>query len=327
MGAITTTRRLPRYTRAHRQVSCALTVRDLDILALVASMRMASSDHVRALISGSSQNILRRLQKLFHVGFLDRIRAPQRKEGGSAPMIYAATNKGLRELQKAGRWEETITATDLNAQNRDLHDLSVHHQVLISHIRSVLTAACQRQGDTRLVFWREGRDLYDRVDVALDGGYARLPVAPDAFFALQDAKGRMHCLLEADRGTMTVRRFTLKLKAYAAYWQERKHVEKFGIQYFRVLSVTTSPIRARNLAAAAERERDVKDLARMFLFTDESRFSLERPETIFDKIWMMPGLPDAVSIAGAASPTTTPHPEDLPMTQHPDSDKGAGRGG
>ena len=35
------------------------------------------------------------------------------------------------------------------------------------------------------------------IEVALPDTYAQLPVAPDGFFALQDAKGRLHFCVEA----------------------------------------------------------------------------------------------------------------------------------
>ncbi len=53
----------------------------------------------------------------------------------------------------------------------------------------------------------------------------------------------MYFFLEADRGTMTLKRFTLKLKGYAAYWGEKKHEDRFGIRYFRVHIVTMSAVR------------------------------------------------------------------------------------
>ena len=84
---------------------------------------------------------------------------------------------------------------------------------------------------------------------------------------------------------MTVKRFHLKLQAYAAYWQEGKHKEKFGIRNFRVLTVTTSPSRQSNLVARAAADHEVSKLSRMFLFTDESRLPLADPEQIFESIW------------------------------------------
>ncbi len=296
----TTPRRLPRYKRVQREVDFALTPRDLEILALVESFRLATSAHIASLTRGSNQGILRRLQKLYHAGFLDRLRPDRTSDGGSAKMVYAVTNKGIRELQKRGFVKEP-TKTDWNYKNRSLDTLYMRHTLLIAHIRAVLTAACASHPDFQLLFWKEGRELYDTIEVALLRGYTPVPVYADAFFSLQDAKGRMHFMLEADRGTMTIKRFTLKLKAYAAYWQERRHEEKFGIRYFRVLTITTSAVRMRNLIAAARKEDDVRKIARMFLFTEEEKLSLECPESIFEHVWAEPTIQEPVSILGGGN--------------------------
>jgi hypothetical protein len=83
----------------------------------------------------------------------------------------------------------------------------------------------------------------------------KLGVIPDRVFALEfaDQNGktnRIHFFLEADRGTMPVTRrhlsqtsFLRKLLAYEATWSQSIHRTKFGINRFRVLTVTTSPAR------------------------------------------------------------------------------------
>ena len=122
--------------------------------------------------------------------------------------------------------------------------------------------------------------------MALPHGYAQLPVAADAFFTLRDAKGRTHYFVEADRGTMTLERFTRKLIAYAEYDKAEKHKDKFGIRKFRVLTVTSSAVRIQNLMQAAKEAEAVRKApATMFLFTTEEQLKLVRPETIFEKIW------------------------------------------
>ncbi len=298
METMTTTRkRLPRYRRAQREVALALTRRDLEILSLVESFRLMTSAHIQALADGSKQGVLRRLQKLYHAGHLDRLRPERNDGGGSEKMVYAIANKGIRALQKAGLVTEVI-GTDWNAQNRQLRQESIRHRLLISHTRAVLTAACRTSSGVELLSWKEGREIYDAIEVALPQGYARVPVAADAFFSLRDAKGRMHFFLEADRGTMTVKRFVLKLKAYAAYWRERKHERKFGIQYFRLLTVTTSAARAANLARAAGREDDVRPLGRMFLFAPEHMISLDDPASVLRKIWTTPADREPHAILG-----------------------------
>lgn len=103
-------------------------------------------------------------------------------------------------------------------------------------------------------------------------------------------------MIEADRGSMQTKRFTLKLKAYAAYWEAKKHKEKFKIERFRVLTVTTSAARCQNLMKAAGAQDDVRKLAKMFLFTTEEQLALERPQTIFEKIWTAPASDEPCSI-------------------------------
>ncbi len=282
----TSASRLPRYTRADADLSFALTDRDLDILALVESFRLASSDHILALTAGSRQGILRRLQKLFHAGLLDRLHPEMKNGGGSEKMIYAVTNRGIRELEKRGKLEKS--KTDWNAANRDLHSLTIHHTLLISHIRAVLTLACRKTG-VALRFWRdEGPGISDSIEVAGSDGYVRVPVAPDGYFGLQDPKGRTQYFLEADRGTMTVKRFLSKLQAYAAYWRERRHETRFGIRYFRVLTVTTSAARRDNLMAAAVSKWELERMARMFLFAEDAALDLSKPESVFEPIWSTP---------------------------------------
>lgn len=322
--------RFPRYTRRDADVSLALTPRDLSILQEVESFRLLTSEHIQALTPGSNQAILRRLHKLFHAGYLDRLAPRFVQNGGSAKMIYAITNKGAATLQKEGLLKE-VSTTDRNAANRNLHDFSVHHRLLISHIRAMFVLACQgnafRQNtfhvstsnatisqhcqltpspgprgsanNIQLLFWREGREIQDTIEVALPDKYAQFPVAPDAFFSLQDAQGRhAHFFSEADRGTMTVKRFTRKLVAYAAYWKAKRHTEKFKIKHFRVLTVTSSALRCKNLTRAAAAAPHVRERARLFLFTSEDKLTLQDPASVFDKIWTMPGSEAPCSILG-----------------------------
>ncbi|MBZ5545580.1 MAG: replication-relaxation family protein, partial [Acidobacteriia bacterium] len=158
--------RHPRFKRAPSMHECALTSRDLDILACVESYRLLSSEHLQALIPGSAQGLLRRLQKLFHAGYLDRLLPRRVAAGGSARMVYAITNRGIRALAEHGRLEDP-SQTDWNANNRSLHDLSIRHALLVSQVRAVMELAAATRSNLRLLFWREGHDLQDAVEVSL----------------------------------------------------------------------------------------------------------------------------------------------------------------
>ena len=289
--------RLPRYRR-DKTVACAVTTRDLEILRIVSVFRLVSSEHLQLLVAGSAQGILRRLQRLFHAGYLERIRPQFVWGGGSKKMVYALTNKGVQTLHKEGLIQNAAK-TDLNAQNRDLHDPFIEHRLLVSHVRAVLTAACANHPEFKLITWREGREITDTIEVRLPSPYAKLPVAADGFFSIRDAQGRTHYFLEADRGTMNVERFIRKLIAYAAYQQAERHKEKYGIKHFRVLTVTSSNTRLENFVRAVGRTQSLRRApSTMFLFTTEAKLSLSRPETIFEKIWTRPGAAEPCSILG-----------------------------
>jgi len=70
--------------------------RDIQIIRLVYGFRFLDSDEIKAVIDGSGQVILRRLQRLFHHGFLDRPPAQQALYPLSGPqkMVYALGDRG-----------------------------------------------------------------------------------------------------------------------------------------------------------------------------------------------------------------------------------------
>jgi hypothetical protein len=180
--------------------------------------------------------------------------------------------------------------TDLNSQNKEIGDLYIAHTLLVSRVRTVLTAACASHPEFKLLAWREGKEIMDTIEVALPTTYAQLPVAADSFFSIRDAQGRTHYFLEADRGTMTLERFTRKLIAYAAYDKAEKHKDKFGIRKFRVLTVTTGAARMQHLMRAATEAEEVRKApATMFLFATEKDLPLSSPESVLTKIWTVPG--------------------------------------
>ena len=233
-------------------------------------------------------------------------------------MVYAITNRGAQTLHKEGLINNP-SKTDRNAQNRELGDIHIAHTLLVSHIRAAFTLACQVKPEMEFLFWREGRQLLDRIEVTLPDTYAKVPVAPDGFFGLRDAKGRSNFFVEADRGTMTLERFTRKLQAYAAYFRQKKHEKKFGITFFRVLTVTSSDARRRNLIASAEAADDLRRMKKMFLFTTEEKLSLARAESVFETIWTVPASKEPQMLFGQALSENPNHKENVTMQQSPNA--------
>jgi hypothetical protein len=119
----------------------------------------------------------------------------------------------------------------------------------------------------------------------------KLGILPDRVFALEIPDGggkhqRRYFFLEADRGTMPVKRrnlsqtsFYRKLIAYEATWSQNLHRTRFGFNRFRVITVTTSTGRRNSLVdACSELERGHG----LFLFADHSILSGD----IFYSAWL-----------------------------------------
>ncbi|MFY9826270.1 MAG: replication-relaxation family protein [Thermoanaerobaculia bacterium] len=91
--------RRPRFERSPIR-PMVLTPRDLEILRAVHRHRLLRSTHLIALSDGSRQTTLRRLQLLFHHGYLDR---PSMQldwyARGSEPLVYALGSRGAELLE------------------------------------------------------------------------------------------------------------------------------------------------------------------------------------------------------------------------------------
>ncbi len=280
--------RLPRFKRVAEIAPIQLTGRDREIIRQVYRHRFLRSSHIVALIGGSRQQISRRLQRLFHHGYLERPRSQidYFHKGGSQHIVYGVGIHGSRLLQQ----EESLSSRrDAgNADNRTIGRLFLEHALLTSDVMVALELACRRNGRVRLLnseelslpeaTRRQSEPFHWTVSL---GNRAKLGLIPDRVFGLEfldqpAGRNRAFYFLEADRGTMPVSRRTLasssfarKLLAYEATWQQNLHQTRFGFHRFRVVTVTTSAERAKNLAAAAARLERGHGL---FLFTDAGAF-------------------------------------------------------
>src|SRR3989344_7019410 len=94
--------RLPRFKRASTIPVIVLTARDREMIDLVHRHRLLRSSHILALIGNSSQHLLRRLQLLYHHGFLERPRAQldYYHRGGSREIVYVLGSSGAALLKR-----------------------------------------------------------------------------------------------------------------------------------------------------------------------------------------------------------------------------------
>lgn len=278
---------LPRFVRhRHRKPAFVLQERDRELVRLVSQHRVISSDDLQLLIAGSNQTILRRLQKLFHNGYLDRPRSQRLR--GNAPMVYALGQKGAELValeagaKAAGDWSE---------KNRLIGAAFLEHALMISRFQAALRFSLRETGNASLDRWYADGAIRDAVVVEHDASTERIPIAPDAFFTLRlanepEGRNRVHVFLEADRGTMTAKRFLVKMRGYWHYWRSGRQEERFGMKNFLVLTVTSTPERAASLCAVTgELDAPKHRGLRMFLFGSEKSYSLAEPLRVLDSIW------------------------------------------
>jgi DNA-binding Lrp family transcriptional regulator len=247
--------RLPRFERADEAHSVQLTGRDLEILRQVARHRFLSSRQILSLIGGSTQHVLKRLQKLFQSGYLDRPRAQLRyfSPAGMRPIVYALGAKGSRRLSPA---------RPPSYDNRQLKQLYLEHTLLVAEVTLAFVRSCRDESLARLLLEEDLRPAPGgfrwRVTVQRGHESKRVGVVPDRTLALEKPNGeRVILFVEADRGTMPLTRRSLaqssvqrKLLAYAATWSQALHREHLGCERFRVLVVT--------------RQRNVRSISRAF---------------------------------------------------------------
>ena len=283
--------RRPRFERAPVR-PMVLTPRDLQILRAAHRHRLLRSTHLVALTGGSKQATLRRLQLLFHHGYLDR--PPMQLDWyarGSEPLVYALGNRGAELLEREGevrrggiRWE---------TKKRNVSRVFLHHTLAVAEVMVAFEVACRSREGVRFIPPEEvlaGAPEATRrlrlpfrwqVEVREGGKPSRLGVEPDKVFGLRfegEPEGRnlAFFFLEADRGTMPVMRkglaqtsFLRKLLAYQETWRQGIHRTHLGIPNFRVLTVTTDRVRVGNLVEAC---RSLGGGSRLFLFIDSTEF-------------------------------------------------------
>lgn len=236
--------RHPRFRRAENFAPMELTARDAEILRMVNRHRFLRSHQIADLVTGSRQQVLRRLQKLYHHGYLERpaCQLDYYQRAGSRCIAYGLGSRGASYLRRAD--DMPFSRLDWTSRNRAIKRLFLEHGLMVSDIMVSLELACRKRGDVRLLIEAEiplpaaTRKERDPFRWTITGsGKDNFGVIPDRVFALEFAQTNERILyfLEADRGTMPVERakqdassIARKLHAYALTWKAGIHRSRFG---------------------------------------------------------------------------------------------------
>lgn len=295
--------RKPRFKRVKEIPLIQLTPRDVQILWHVSKHRFLTSRQIFSLVGGSPQQLLRRLQLLFHHGYLDRPRGQinicDYQRGGSQHLIYGLGNHGAEILEE--RLSIPRRKVDWTTKNREATWLFLQHTLFVADVVIAVELGCRANGKVRMIHQEEilsqipetarkqDEPFRWKINLSKNGKPIQLGVVPDKIFALQSVdqpENTAYFFLEADRATMPVSRnnlgqtsFYRKLLAYSETWQQKIHTSRFGFNRFRVLTVTTSPKRVQNLTNAC---RDLPRGHGLFLFTDRELFKACRDPFVLE---------------------------------------------
>lgn len=282
-----------RQSRFRREVKEGLrtTERDLDILQFVGRLRFLDTNHVADLLDaprqndGRSQVTERRLNRLFHHGYLERPKTQlTRYVTGSKPMVYCLTPKGARLVLQHREVSCAAGGTERNY---------LEHGLMTSDIRVSAELSCRRHGIHLTSFEeilehraseatkrRVGKERVDGWPVSFthtDRKKYTLPVYPDDIFAVPGKRGTSLLFIEADRGTEPPTRSDLRHRSsiykklvlyYETWkqWRDKKQTPPYGFRNPRVLFVVSDKNAARRIATIQALGRAHNMAAGLFLF-------------------------------------------------------------
>src|ERR1051326_8258013 len=109
--------RRARFERCPSIRSIQITSRDIEILVYLARHRLLRSREITQLVNGSRQQILRRLQLLFHHGYVDRPRSQIEYfyKDGSRPFAYSLSPSGIAIVRE--RLSQGINSSGFETRN------------------------------------------------------------------------------------------------------------------------------------------------------------------------------------------------------------------
>jgi Replication-relaxation len=329
-------KRTPKFKRVPEAVaSRRITHTSLAVIDTIERYQIIPTSLLVRLVGGNPAVIARHLHQLYHKGLINRFCFMKGRTAGE--FHYYLDNPIALEIliDQGGVDPESLDFesvrrnrekrySDVNdsTQSEDLEGTSrlyLKHESMISRFHGILELASNASaGRVELTDWRQGPELWNRVEVAKttfrDGYWQQqeatedLPHRPDAFFTLvfqkePDLEKKAHFFYEADRKTTNVTRFIKKLRSHFHYIVKQKlYQEHHGVGRIRAVLIETLDTQwAEHLRQAAAHPIVSGKPSSLFWFTASEVLArptgagtrqiplyLSRPEIILDRIWATP---------------------------------------
>ena len=247
---------------------------DLELLRLLAGpFILLTRKQIGQLFPGTSvRNVNYRLRRLIRSGHVSRRLYPTAYAAPQVPLYFL----GPKASEALGFEPD---APEFNARRRralQLRDGALPHFLLVTSVHIRFLVASREYPDVELLSWI---DQYDPIWRALNAyGF---PLRPDGYAEYRVGASLIRFFLEMDRGTERGRAIHHKLGAYHAYAVSGRFEQHFSAPAFRVLAISTTSRRARQIVRQAPAA--TPDL---FWAASADHF-FERP--LLDPYWLIPG--------------------------------------
>jgi len=237
-----------------------------------------------------------RMAKLFHHGYVDRLRT-----NVGAELVYAITDQAallLAEKQPALPFPQRTDWTEKNRKaQRQEGNAHIKHALMVSRFRTVLEVSLPRTRRYELATFQREAMTDGRYDLKRDflSNGKKIILTPDAFLILHDKREDQGFayFLEADRSTMHHDRLLDRLARYTQMEKAGAHKKAFGIPSFNVLIVTKSEDRARNITARImEKKSPIPSNRRGRFFITSEEVYLSEPAHALSTAWLNPATPN-----------------------------------
>lgn len=280
-------RRASRFVRPEEPSPLILQPRDREILEAVYGHRFLSSDQVRDMFFGCTTRSNVRLRKLWEHEFLDRHYLAPLSFHGSSQAIYSLGIHGVDVVTEyLGLDREEVKRN--RDKDRYLKPFFVEHILAVNDFRVCFQTAVEKHPQLRLERWVNERDIQDEYKLHRNGRVIKHRIRPDGYGRYWYNEKLYSFFLELDRSTETNGRFEDKVRSYLDYSHSGRYSQTFGVRFFRVLVVTTTPTRLKNLRRVT---RGIADNLFWFAMLEEILKG-----GMLEAIWMKAGQEDLCSL-------------------------------
>ena len=272
----------PNKRRLSRKV--ILTERDIELFGALWSFGVLTRNQIQQYFDWKCvSDINRRLRKLFDAGYLDRRFLA--RQFGTTPAVYVLGNESTTIVAK----EKKLDLSLVNRRRyrfRNLSDNLLPHELLISEFGCLLENVFRRYAGSELHDWKNDEEIAGICNTIEE--VADRALKPDAYGVYHLNKTLFNFFLEADLGTEPLSRIKYKVELYRSFKTSGLFERNFGRQAFRLIFITTSGIRARNISQAIPATDDLK----IFI----GNIDAVRSDPIFAPVWMIPGKSRAIPL-------------------------------